>query len=86
MIPFCTAALLFASAYSQYKYTSTYAKAYDQLLDQLLTAKKNNFKGTLLVSPLPNPGMLTTIFIGKKYVNEPLKEILDLDFEIELKK
>lgn len=86
VIPFCTAALLFASAYSQYKYASTYAKAYDQLLDQLLTAKKDNFKGTLLVFPLPDPGMLTTLFIGKKYVNEPLKEILDLDFEIELKK
>lgn len=86
VFPFFTAAILFSYAYRQYNYARAYAKAYDEVIDKLLEAKKNNFKGTLFVTHLPDPGMLTCLFIGEKYVNEPIKKILELDFDIQLKK
>ncbi len=68
------------TACKQYNYVSKYSKAYDKQIEDLLAAKTN--KANFFYStPLPNSGMLIYLYMDG-YTALPLKEILNLNFEI----
>lgn len=69
----------------QYNYTSKYANEYDKLIAQLIDAKKDKSTRVLFVKELPPSGMLTPLDIKDDYIKNPLKNILDLEFEIHLR-
>ncbi len=85
VLPFATFAILFFYFLREYQLTHIYAKEYDKLIATLIEAKNDTEKKTIFVNALPNAGMLMPFEIGTEYIDEPIKNILDLDYEIKLK-
>ena len=71
------------SLIKQYNYTSRYANAYDQLITTLINSKTGRIK-IVEVKKLPESGMLIPLDISDDYIKNPLKEILDLNYEIKI--
>ncbi len=86
VIPFVVSLFLLSYLYKQYSTTSMYAREYDKLITQLIEAKNNKEIKVLTVDPLPDSGMLLPLEIGTKYIDDALKEILEFDYEIKVKK
>jgi len=85
LIPGFVFAALTYNLYKQYNYTSEYARAYDGLIVLLQEKKKSGNKDTLFVNKLPDSGMLVNLNIEDKNISAGLKNILELDYEIEVR-
>lgn len=85
-IPFFIVIILSLVLMKQYNYTSKYANEYDKLIAQLINAKKDKNTKVLFVKELPASGMLTPLDIKDDYVKNPIKNILGLEFEIQIEK
>ena len=84
IIPLSVAILISANFFRQYKYTSIYSRAYDQLISKLIDSKSDSRIKTITVYKLPESGMLIPLDIADDYIKVPLKEILDLKCEIKV--
>lgn len=76
---------IFALAINQYTTTTCYASAYDRRVNYLLELKRQNFKKTASLQPLPSPGMLHSAEISEDssfFTNKQLKLFYDLPFEL----
>ncbi len=85
LIPACSMIVLFAYVYRQNDLSSKYAKQHDEVINTLLLAKERSEK-TVVIHPLPDPGMLVPLYIGDGYIDWTLKEVLDLKCEIIVEK
>ncbi len=86
ILPLVVSVFLLSYLYRQYTTTSVYAHEYDKLITQLIEAKNNKEIKVLTVAPLPDSGMFLPLEIGTPYIDGALKEILEFDYEIEVKK
>jgi len=78
-LPLILSVLFVYISIKQYKYVSKYSKIYDQLIADLVDSKGKC--KVYYYKPLPDSGMLVYLYLDS-YTAVPLKEILNLDFEI----
>ncbi len=86
LLPFIISLSLLFYLFLQYNTTSLYARQYDNLIGSLIKAKKNKEIKVLYVDPLPDSGMFLPLEIGTDYIDDALKEILELKYDIVVKK
>ncbi|MEI6489716.1 MAG: hypothetical protein WCP52_12180 [Bacteroidota bacterium] len=86
IIPGVVLLALSLSLFKQYYYTRNFATEYDNLISLLVDRQNHGMKETVYVAPLPESGMLIQMDISDSSVTVPIKEILNLPFDIAVKK
>ena len=86
VLPSIMMIVLVFTLYKQYNYVSKYASEYDTLIAELMEKQKSGNTGTIYVNNLPDSGMLLSIDISDSTNTIPIKEILDLKYDIVVKK
>lgn len=71
--------------YREYNFTKAYSNEYDKLITILQETKMQKDTKVLYVNPMPDSGMLLPLELEKKWITDPLKQIFNLDYEIQVK-